>query len=128
MVKSSKIVSFFMNSLYWRFSHIYLHRFTSTAPFCIMNSTVFQLCLRFNCSIRIYILIINLFILFVISNQNSNIFVNCICHLFGIMNRTMLWLSISIYKIVVSYGFLNFSHIWYCWIFYLIYFISLLFF
>ena len=117
-----------INSLYWMFSHLYLHSFISTALLWINNSKVFQLCLCFNCIIRLYIFIINLFILSVISNHRSNIFVDFIYHFFSIMNRTMLWVSISIYNIVISPRFLNFSHIWYCWILYLISFISFWFF
>ena len=64
----------------------------------------------------------------IFSNCSSKIFVNYIFHFFGIMNRTMLHLSISIYKIWISPDFLNFTHILFCWILYLISLISFWFF
>ena len=64
----------------------------------------------------------------IFSNRSSKIFVNYIFHFFGIMNRTMLHLSISIYKIWISPDFLNFTHILFCWILYLISLISFWFF
>ena len=107
-------VFFCINSLYWRFRYLYLHRLISIALLWINNSTVLQLCFCFNCSISIYILVINLFILSVISNHSSKNIVNCNYQFFGIMNRSMFWLSIGIHKIVISTGFLKFAHIWYC--------------
>ena len=42
-----------IKSFYWSFSLLSLHRFIITALLCFNNIMVFQLCLCFNCGIRI---------------------------------------------------------------------------
>ena len=58
ITSSSKVVKthafFCINSFYWMFSQLSLHRFISNTLLCINKSRVFKLCLWFNCSIIIY--------------------------------------------------------------------------
>ena len=69
MVKSSKSVSFFcIKSSYWRFSHLSLHSFISTAIFCIMYSTVFHFVSASTEELWIYIFVIKFLILSVTNN------------------------------------------------------------
>ena len=120
-------VFLFINSFYWSFSHLSLYGFISTALLFINNSTVVQFCLFFNYSIRIYFFILNFFILYFSA-------ITVVRFLLFVFYTSLVSWTGPCYRSVSESTILSsplgswIYHIWFCWIFYLISFISFWFF